>query len=92
MAMKHFGDKDTQHEGHGSGQAEGGLEEMGARSSATVNLARGGFESHTSSVPMTTRSISSRCGGLEEGNSGVDTSGWYEGKGHDVEDTEHEGV
>jgi hypothetical protein len=82
----------VEHEGRGTGQAEGGLEERGARSSATVNLARGGFESHTSSVPMTTHTISSRCGGLEEGNSGVDTSGWYEGKGEAHEDTEHEGV
>lgn len=81
----------VEHEGHGTGQAEGGLKEMGARSSATVNLARGGFESHTSSVPMTTRSISSECGGLKEGNSGVDTSGWYEGNGKSHEDTEEEG-
>ena len=76
--MEHFGDKDTKHEGEGTGQAEGGLESMGARSEATRNLAQRGFERFTSSVPMTTHSISSDCGGLLEGNSGVDTSGWVE--------------
>ena len=90
--MEHFGNKDTQHMNVGKvdGQAEPGLRNEGPRAEATRNLAKGGFEAFTSSVPRTVHSISSECGGLKEGNKGVDTSGWYEDGGHAITASERD--